>query len=99
MAPQPSGRSGQKQQQAGSLAIPLAEAYKLDVAGTTLDSLALQPLGDATHFVVGSGEVLIAVRASGMNFRDVLLVLKPELFPDHKGDLGFDCAGTIASVG
>ena len=36
---------------------------------------------------------------SGMNFRDVLLVLKPELFPEHKGDVGFDCSGTVVAVG
>jgi NADPH:quinone reductase-like Zn-dependent oxidoreductase len=34
-----------------------------------------------------------------MNFRDVLIVLKPELFPDHKGDIGFECSGVVAEVG
>ena len=42
-------------------------------------------------------QVLINVKAVGLNFRDVLNVLG--LYPGDPGDPGGDCAGTIAAVG
>ena len=40
----------------------------------------------------GSGEVEIAVRAAGLNFKDVLNAL--DLYPGDPGPLGSECAGT-----
>jgi len=45
----------------------------------------------------GSGEVEIRVRASGLNFRDVLNALG--MYPGDPGPLGGECAGTIVAVG
>jgi acyl transferase domain-containing protein/acyl carrier protein len=48
----------------------------------------------------GAGEVEIRVAASGLNFRDVLtaLGLVPPAF-DNRLEFGFECAGTIVTVG
>ncbi len=45
----------------------------------------------------GPGEVEIAVRAAGLNFKDVLNAL--DMYPGEAGPLGSECAGTIAAVG
>ena len=45
----------------------------------------------------GPGQVEIRVRATGLNFRDVLNVL--DLYPGDPGPLGGECAGEIAAVG
>jgi myxalamid-type polyketide synthase MxaB len=69
------------------------------------DKLRLAPL---TRRVPGRGEVEVEVKASAMNFRDVLVALG--LLKDHYEKvlnvqraedvrLGFDCAGTIVAVG
>jgi len=44
-----------------------------------------------------SGEVEIRVRATGLNFRDVLNALG--LYPGEAGPLGLECAGTVVRVG
>ncbi len=44
-----------------------------------------------------AGEVEIRVRATGLNFRDVLNVLG--MYPGDPGPLGLECAGEIAAVG
>ena len=48
----------------------------------------------------GPGEVLIEVRASGVNFRDVLktLALYPGLDDDAEIALGDECAGTVLAI-
>lgn len=42
-------------------------------------------------------QVLVSVKAVGLNFRDVLNVLG--MYPGDPGDPGQDCAGVIAAVG
>ncbi len=45
----------------------------------------------------GFGEIEISVDAAGLNFRDVLNALA--MYPGEAGPLGWECAGTVASVG
>ena len=59
-----------------------------------LDHVALQPV---ERQAPGLGQVEIKVRATGLNFRDVLNVLN--LYPGDPGPLGGECAGEIAAVG
>ncbi|MFG1954455.1 SDR family NAD(P)-dependent oxidoreductase [Micromonospora sp. NPDC048830] len=69
---------------------------ELDRTGT-LDHLQLRAF---TPVQPGPGEVLVEVRASGLNFRDVLKTLG--LYPGaDEGDLtlGDECAGVVAAVG
>ncbi|GAX72979.1 hypothetical protein CEUSTIGMA_g431.t1, partial [Chlamydomonas eustigma] len=46
---------------------------------------------------LGFGEVLVAVKAVGVNFRDVLNVLG--MYPGDPGEPGSDCAGTVLAMG
>jgi myxalamid-type polyketide synthase MxaB len=59
-----------------------------------LDSLVLQP---AERRRPGPGEVEIRVRATGLNFRDVLKALG--MYPGDAESLGDECAGEIVAVG
>ncbi|MBI3244200.1 MAG: SDR family NAD(P)-dependent oxidoreductase [Chloroflexi bacterium] len=59
-----------------------------------LDNIVLRPL---TRRQPGPGEVEIQVRASGLNFRDVLNVLG--MYPGDPGIPGTECAGVVAAVG
>ncbi|MBI5563326.1 MAG: type I polyketide synthase [Chloroflexi bacterium] len=59
-----------------------------------LDNLTLQPVSRRTP---GHGEVEIRVRATGLNFRDVLNALG--MYPGDAGAPGSECAGEIVSVG
>jgi polyketide synthase 12 len=45
---------------------------------------------------LGAGQVRIAVRAAGVNFRDVLVALG--MYPGG-GDIGVECAGVVTEVG
>jgi myxalamid-type polyketide synthase MxaB len=45
----------------------------------------------------GAGEVEIEVRATGLNFRDVLNVLG--MYPGDAGPLGSECSGVVVAVG
>ncbi|AKT41309.1 type I polyketide synthase [Chondromyces crocatus] len=47
--------------------------------------------------VPGRGEVEIRVRATGLNFRDVLTTLG--MYPGEGGPLGLECAGEVVRVG
>ncbi|MCP3803258.1 SDR family NAD(P)-dependent oxidoreductase [Allokutzneria sp. A3M-2-11 16] len=70
------------------------EPWRLEVTETgTLDALALEP-----HPVraLGEGEVRIAVRATGVNFRDVVLSLG--MVPDQE-ILGSEGAGVVVETG
>lgn len=60
----------------------------------TLENLKIERFEPAEP---GPGEVQIRVRASGLNFRDVLGALG--LYPGELSRLGSDCAGEITAVG
>ncbi len=60
----------------------------------TLENLRWQP---HTRRRPQAGEVEIQVRATGLNFRDVLNVL--DLYPGDPGPLGLECAGDIVAIG
>ncbi|KOV67856.1 SpnB-like Rossmann fold domain-containing protein, partial [Streptomyces sp. MMG1121] len=59
-----------------SLAEGVGSGWRLDVAAAgTLESLALVPFEEGERRALAAGEVRIAVRAAGLNFRDVLIAL------------------------
>ncbi|MFE3622710.1 SDR family NAD(P)-dependent oxidoreductase, partial [Streptomyces sp. NPDC059159] len=70
-------------------------AWRLESSGGSPDDLRLasHPAADAP---LGTGEVRIAVRAAGLNFRDVLTVLG--VVPGG-GPLGTEVAGTVVEIG
>ncbi|MEU2064903.1 SDR family NAD(P)-dependent oxidoreductase [Streptomyces sp. NPDC013455] len=74
-----------------------AAAWRLAVRERgTLDHLALEPCPEALA-PLAEGEVRIAVRAAGVNFRDVLNALG--LYPGDAGLLGLEGAGVVTEVG
>jgi polyketide synthase 12 len=80
----------------GALVVPGGGAWRLGVASRgTLESLVFVDSPGADG-VLGVGEVRVAVRAAGVNFRDVLIAL--DLYP---GDalLGGEAAGVVLEVG
>nr|VFJ91614.1 MAG: myxalamid-type polyketide synthase MxaB [Candidatus Kentron sp. LFY] len=69
--------------------------YQLRIARRgTLDNLELASI---TRRPPEANEVEIRVRASGLNFRDVLNALG--MYPGDLGPLGIECAGEIAAIG
>jgi acyl transferase domain-containing protein len=60
----------------------------------TLDALAFET---SSRRAPAAGEVEIRVRATGLNFRDVLNALGA--YPGDPGPLGLECAGEICAVG
>ena len=64
-----------------------------------ISNLKIQPVADPGRggSSVREGEVLVRVRAVGLNFRDVLNVMG--LYPGDPGQPGSDCAGTVVAVG
>ncbi|MEU8918960.1 SDR family NAD(P)-dependent oxidoreductase [Streptomyces nigrescens] len=71
--------------------------WRLGMTGKgTLDHLALMPHDDAAR-PLGRGEVRIAVRAAGVNFRDVLNVLG--MYPGDAGAFGLEGAGVVTEAG
>lgn len=60
----------------------------------TLDRLRIVPLERREP---GPGEIEVAVRATGLNFRDVLNVLG--MYPGDPGPPGVECAGIVTAVG
>jgi acyl transferase domain-containing protein len=80
---------------AGELRIPRGEPYRLEIVSRgQLDQVELRA---APRVAPGPGQVEIQVRATGLNFRDVLNVL--DLYPGDPGPLGGECAGEIVAVG
>ena len=79
-------------EQRGALAPPAASAWRL-TAGEheTVDALSLIEAPDA-RAPLAPGEVRVAVRAAGLNFRDVLLALG--MYPGG-GVLGSEAAGVV----
>lgn len=92
-------------QEGVSLKLPENEPFELRVSDYgVLENLTLVPL---QHRTPGAGEVKIAVRASALNFKDVLhaLGLLKE-FSEQAGMMqasdqpfGFECAGRVVAIG
>ncbi|GAA3035666.1 type I polyketide synthase [Actinokineospora globicatena] len=77
----------------GLLPLPTTPTWRLDPSGDSLDALTLAPI---TVDAPGPGEVQIAVRATGVNFRDVLITLGQ--YPE-RALLGSEGAGVVTAVG
>ncbi|MEU5100640.1 polyketide synthase dehydratase domain-containing protein, partial [Streptomyces sp. NPDC020996] len=78
------------------LTLPDDVPWRLDTPGDgTLESLAPVPFPEAAAPLTG-GQVRIAVRAAGLNFRDVLMALG--MYPDTIV-LGSEAAGVVTEVG
>jgi acyl transferase domain-containing protein/acyl carrier protein len=60
----------------------------------TLENLSIGPM---ERRAPGPGEVELRVRASGLNFRDVLSALG--MYPGEIRHLGSDCAGEVTAIG
>lgn len=81
--------------EADSLETPDGQPYRLEITSRgQLDHVTLRPM---KRHRPGPGQVEIRVRATGLNFRDVLNVL--DLYPGDPGPLGGECAGEISAVG
>ncbi|GAA2247523.1 hypothetical protein GCM10010232_38440 [Streptomyces amakusaensis] len=71
-------------------------AWRLDVTDAgTLDNLAMLPAPEADAPLL-AGEVRVAVRAAGVNFRDVLIALG--MYPDQ-ARMGAEAAGIVTETG
>ncbi|EFL20214.1 type I polyketide synthase, partial [Streptomyces sp. C] len=78
----------------GSLTPPRnADGWQLASSGGTLDHLALVPAGTRP---LTEGEIRVAVRAAGLNFRDVMIALG--MYPGD-ATMGNEGAGTVTEVG
>ncbi|MFF3818617.1 SDR family NAD(P)-dependent oxidoreductase [Streptomyces bluensis] len=89
-------RVGRLARGAGAGLVPPATGpWRLDVTDRgSLDGLALTP---AEHEELTGRQVRIAVRAAGINFRDVLSVLG--MYPGEAGPLGSEAAGVVVEAG
>ncbi|MFJ6662262.1 SDR family NAD(P)-dependent oxidoreductase, partial [Streptomyces sp. NPDC091377] len=78
------------------LPVPETKSWRLTPGGDTLDGLTLAP--DPTPPTDGPapGQVRVAVRAAGLNFRDVMVALG--VYPGHAA-LGAEGAGVVTEVG
>ncbi|MFK0294505.1 SDR family NAD(P)-dependent oxidoreductase, partial [Streptomyces sp. NPDC090442] len=73
---------------------PPAEPWRLDVtAKGTLENLALLP---SPQEPLRPGQIRIAVRAAGLNFRDVLIAL--DMYPGNEALIGGEAAGIVTEV-
>ncbi|MCK6562456.1 SDR family NAD(P)-dependent oxidoreductase [bacterium] len=70
-----------------------AEQLQVTMPGI-LDGLRYQPV---LRRPPQPGEVEIRIHATGLNFRDVLIVLG--MYPGASAPIGFECAGVITAVG
>jgi len=79
-----------------ALAPPPDTAWRLDLtAAGTLDNLTLVPCPEVTE-PLAAGTVRVAVKAAGLNFRDVLVALG--MYPGQPL-LGGEAAGVVTEVG
>lgn len=77
------------------LRLPEGEAHRLEIIQRgELENVELRSL---VRQAPGPGEVEIRVKATGLNFRDVLNVL--DLYPGNPGALGGECAGEVVAIG
>ena len=81
----------------GLLSVPAdTPAWRLDVTGKgTFENLALVPCPEVPG-PLGPGQVRVAVRAAGLNFRDALIAL--DIYPGE-ADMGIEGAGVVVEVG
>ncbi|MFC0438483.1 SDR family NAD(P)-dependent oxidoreductase [Kutzneria buriramensis] len=78
----------------GGLIAPAADAWRLGLDGRgTLEHLALQEIEEQP---LGAGQIRVAIRAAGLNFRDVLFALG--MYPGEIL-LGSEGAGVVTEVG
>ncbi|GAB1639966.1 SDR family NAD(P)-dependent oxidoreductase [Krasilnikovia sp. MM14-A1259] len=81
---------------ATGLPVPAGGAWQLGFHERgTLDNLTLLPAEPARP--LRDGEVRVAIRAAGVNFRDVLNVLG--MYPGEAGRLGLEGAGVVVETG
>ncbi|WP_405111672.1 SDR family NAD(P)-dependent oxidoreductase [Micromonospora sp. NBC_01405] len=80
---------------ADELTPPSGAWHLAAVAPGTLDGVALVPA--ATPAPLEAGQVRVAVRAAGVNFRDVLIALG--MYPDPSAVMGSEGAGVVVEVG
>ncbi|MEU5540098.1 SDR family NAD(P)-dependent oxidoreductase [Streptomyces sp. NPDC020362] len=79
------------------LALPDGRQWRLGIAERgTVENLLLEEQEDG-HRPLAAGEVRVAVRAAGVNFRDVLNVL--DMYPGEAGPLGLEGAGVVLETG
>jgi len=79
----------------GVLAPPDSGAWRLTASDRgTLDELSITPCPEVEG-PLAPGQVRIAVRAAGLNFRDVLIALG--LYPD-RAEIGSEAAGVVLEV-
>ncbi|WP_437915946.1 amino acid adenylation domain-containing protein [Sorangium sp. So ce302] len=77
------------------LSVPDAPSYRLEIAQKgLLDQLRLLP---AERRAPGAGEIEIEVKASGLNFRDVIRALGMD--PSEGTEMGHECAGVVTALG
>ncbi|OZV75710.1 hypothetical protein CA850_28135 [Micromonospora echinospora] len=77
------------------LALPSVESFRLDVATPgVLDQLVFRPVARQAP---AAGQVELRVRATGLNFRDVLNALG--MYPGEAGPLGLECVGEVVALG
>ncbi|GAA2329946.1 hypothetical protein GCM10010376_57780 [Streptomyces violaceusniger] len=84
---------------ASGVLVPVAEGqpWRLEPSRErTLEGLTLATAGDAAR-ELGEFEVRVAVRAAGLNFRDVLVSLG--MYPDHRALMGSEGAGVVVATG
>jgi acyl transferase domain-containing protein/NADPH:quinone reductase-like Zn-dependent oxidoreductase/short-subunit dehydrogenase len=80
-----------------TLLLPAAPAWRLAIPTKgTLESLAIVDHAEAAA-PLSAGQVRVAVRVAGLNFRDVLDALG--LYPGDPGPLGCEGAGVVVEVG
>ncbi|MGW2643183.1 SDR family NAD(P)-dependent oxidoreductase [Streptomyces sp. NPDC001348] len=80
------------------LSLPDGDApWRLDFTPTgTLDSLYVADFPEAAAPLT-EGQIRVAIRAAGVNFRDVMNVLG--MYPGDAGRLGLEAAGVVVEVG
>jgi mycoketide-CoA synthase len=82
---------------APSVSLPSADFWSLHVQQPgTLDGLALSEC-EAPEDQLGPREVKVSVRATGLNFRDVLVTLG--MYPGVPGPIGNEGSGVVTAVG
>uniref|UniRef100_UPI003D74827D SDR family NAD(P)-dependent oxidoreductase n=1 Tax=Micromonospora sp. RP3T TaxID=2135446 RepID=UPI003D74827D len=80
---------------AGDRLVPSTERWHVAaVEPGTIDGVALRPTDTPP---LAAGEVRVAVRAAGVNFRDVLIALG--MYPDASAVMGSEGAGVVLEVG